>query len=88
MPIPPSADTLRARWRACLRLTAWLLAIGAAVTFGVAFVARDLSGDVLGWPFSFWVAAQGAPIVYLVLVVVYARAMRRLDARHGVSEGD
>ena len=88
MPDQTSDATARARWRACLRLTAWLMGIGAVVTFGVAFFARPLNTDVLGWPFSFWVAAQGAPVVYLVLVCVYARAMRRLDARHGMSEDD
>ena len=82
----PSADVLRRRWLACQRVTAVLLALWFGVTFGVAFFARELSGTVLGWPFSFWVAAQGAVLVYFALIVAYARAMNRLDALHGVAE--
>jgi putative solute:sodium symporter small subunit len=29
------------------------------VTFVVAYFARDLNFNFFGWPFSFWVAAQG-----------------------------
>lgn len=88
MPDLASADHTRLRWRACMRLTAGLMGIGALVTFGVAYFARELSLTLFGWPFSFWVAAQGAPVIYLVLVCIYAAAMRRLDERHGVAESD
>jgi len=84
----PAAERTRQRWRAGGRVTAWLLAIWFVVTFGVAYFARELSGSVLGWPFSFWVAAQGAPLVYLVLVCVYARRMHRLDLEHDVAGDD
>ena len=53
-------DALRARWRSCLRLTALLMTVGFLVTFVVAFYARELGGLLFGWPFSFWMAAQGA----------------------------
>ena len=75
----PGADLSRRRWRARQRITATLLAVWFGVTFGVAYFARELNGSVFGWPFSFWVAAQGAPIVYLLLVGAYAWLMRRLD---------
>jgi putative solute:sodium symporter small subunit len=52
----------------------------------VAFFARELSFKFFGWPFSFWVGAQGALIVYVLLVAVYARAMARLDEAHGMGE--
>jgi putative solute:sodium symporter small subunit len=84
----PTDDVARRRWQWCLRLTAGLMAVGFVVTFGVAFFARPLSFSVLGWPFSFWVASQGALVVYLALVCVYAYAMRRLDAHFGVAEED
>ena len=69
-------------------MAAWLLAVWFVVTFVVAFFARDLNGAVFGWPFSFWVAAQGAPLVYLALVCIYARSTRQLDDRHGTAEED
>ena len=76
----------RRHWRASLRLTAVLLLVWFGVTFGVAYFARELNGRLFGWPFSFWVAAQGAPIVYLGLVGCYARRLRRLDEAHGLTE--
>jgi putative solute:sodium symporter small subunit len=81
-------EAARRRWRASQRVTAVALAVWFGVTFGVAYFARDLSGALLGWPFSFWVAAQGALIVYLAIVCLYARRMRRLDDAHGMHETD
>ena len=68
------------RWRSRSRIGAALLAVWGGVTFGVAYWARALDGAVFGWPFSFWVAAQGAVVLYLVLVWLYAVLMERLDA--------
>lgn len=76
----------RAYWRRTLRLTAGLMVVWFVVTFGVAFFARELSFNFFGWPFSFWVGAQGSLIVYVLLVAVYARAMARLDEAHGMGE--
>jgi putative solute:sodium symporter small subunit len=82
-------SALRRRyWRRTLQLTAGLLAVWFVVTFVVAFFARDLRFTVFGYPFSFWVAAQGAPLVYLALIGFYARRMNRLDREHGVAEPD
>lgn len=81
------ADSRR-RWRASQRITGALLVAWGGVSFGVTFFARELSGTVFGWPFSFWVASQGALLVYLALVVLYARLMNRLDARHAPHRAD
>jgi putative solute:sodium symporter small subunit len=75
-------------WRRTLRLTVALLAVWFVASFGVTWFARDLTFDFLGWPFSFWFGAQGALLVYLGLVALYARRMRRLDREHGVDEDD
>jgi len=73
-------------WRANLRLTAGLLLVWFGVTFGVSYFARDLSFNFFGWPFSFWMAAQGAPLVYCLIVGWYARRMGQLDVQHGLDE--
>ena len=75
MPDVPPADP----WRRNLRLTAVLLAVWFFVTFVIGWFARDLDFDFFGWPFSFWVAAQGALIVYVAIVWFYAVRMDRLD---------
>ncbi len=76
----------RQYWRHNLRLTAGLLGICLAVTFAVSYFARELSFSFFGWPFSFWMAAQGALIVYCLIVWFYARRMAQLDRRFGVAE--
>lgn len=75
-------------WHKNLRMTAVLMAIWFVVTFGVSYFARELNFKVFGWPFSFWMAAQGAPVVYLIVVGLYAWRMDRLDQEHGVAEDD
>ncbi|MBO9354513.1 DUF4212 domain-containing protein [Bordetella petrii] len=77
-PISPAAQRY---WRRNLVLIAILTACWAALTFLPAFFARDLRFDFIGWPFSFWMAAYGAPLSYLVLIVIYAYLMNRADAR-------
>ena len=77
---------LRRYWRSNLRLIAGLLSIWFVVTFVVSYYARDLSFSFFGWPFSFWMGAQGSLVVYCLIVWFYALYMARLDIRHGVEE--
>ena len=81
---PPAKSTRY--WRRTLRLTGVLLLLWFGVTFGIAFFARELDFDFFGWPFSFWVGAQGALIVYCLIIATYARSMARLDAEYGTDE--
>jgi len=73
-------------WRKNLRITSILMLIWFVVTFVIAYYARDLNFNFFGWPFSFWVAAQGALVVYVLIIGYYAYAMNRLDVEHGVAE--
>lgn len=75
-------------WSRNLRITAILLAIWFFVTFVVGFYARDLNFNFFGWPFSFYMAAQGSLIVYVGIIWFYARYMNQLDLEYGVDEGD
>ena len=78
---PPDAErAARARhWRRTQRLTAGLLAVWFVVGFVVTWFARDLDFPFFGWPFSFWVAAQGGIVVFVLMLVAYARRMARND---------
>jgi len=67
-------------WRRNLVLIGALLSLWFVVTFGVAFFARELRFELWGSPFSFWMAAQGALVVYLVIIGIYIWRMQRLDA--------
>lgn len=83
-----ATDPRVAYWRKNLRITAALLGVWFIVTFVVTFFAREWNFRFFGWPFSFWVAAQGGLLVYLVLIGIYARFMNRLDAALTTSTDD
>jgi putative solute:sodium symporter small subunit len=80
------SDKHIAYWRANLRLSAVLLSAWFVVTFVMAWFARDLNFNFFGWPLSFYMAAQGAPIIYVFLIWYYAKRMDELDAQFDVNE--
>jgi putative solute:sodium symporter small subunit len=75
-------------WNKNLRVTGILLAIWFIVTYVVSYFARDLNFTFFGWPFSFWMGAQGALVIYVLIIAYYARRMNQLDQEHGVAEED
>ncbi|HEU5295757.1 MAG TPA: DUF4212 domain-containing protein [Burkholderiaceae bacterium] len=75
-------------WQKNLRITAILLGIWFFVTFVVIYFARDLNFTFFGWPFSVWVAGQGALIVYVLIIWYYQVYMGKLDREHDVHEED
>ncbi|HMN77087.1 MAG TPA: DUF4212 domain-containing protein [Burkholderiaceae bacterium] len=83
-----SRERRDAYWRRNLRIIGLLLLVWFVVTFVAAYFARDLAFDFFGWPFGFWVAGQGALIVYVAIVGFYARYMNRLDREYGFAESE
>jgi putative solute:sodium symporter small subunit len=84
----PPGERARRHWRSTRRLTLALLVVWALVGFVLPWHARTLNFGFFGWPFSFWMAAQGAMLVFLLLVVVFALFTRRIDEAHGFHEPD
>ena len=74
-PFPPDLHDVRHLW-----LKAGLLVVWALVSFVATYFARDLQFLVAGgWPLGYWIAAQGAVLVFIALVVVYGWAMNRFE---------
>ena len=70
-------------WHRTRRLTVALGLVWFVTTFGTIFFARELSHFTLfGWPFSYYMVAQGTTLIYLAVVGLYAWRMRHLDQRH------
>ncbi|ARP83151.1 hypothetical protein CAL12_21570 [Bordetella genomosp. 8] len=87
-PTPQNAESVddllasRARaplWGRNVRLIALLLVLWAGLTVVPAWFARSLLFPVAGWPFAYWMAAFGAPLAYLAIIVAYARIMNGAD---------
>ena len=76
----------RVYWQKNLRITSILLMIWFIVTFVVGFYARELDFTFFGWPFSFWMGAQGSLVVYCLIIWFYASYMNKLDEEAGVNE--
>ena len=81
-------DNHRRYWRKNLNVTAILLVIWFVVTFVVSYYARELNFTFFGWPFSFWMGAQGSLVIYVAIIGFYARYMGQLDIEHGVEESE
>ena len=77
-------------WRRNLRLVLSLLLVWASVSFGCGILLHHWldqwrfpgSGFLLG----FWLAQQGAMLVFIGLVFFYAWRMNKLDREFGVEE--
>jgi putative solute:sodium symporter small subunit len=76
-------------WQKNLRITAILLVIWFIATFVVAWYAVPLASiNIFGWPLSFYMAAQGSLIIYVIIIGYYAIKMKAYDNEHGVHEGE
>ncbi len=80
----------RARhWRKTIVLTSLLLLGWFAAAFVVTYFAAALGATrFFGWPLSFYMAAQGSPILFLFLTWYYARAMDMLDQELDAAKAD
>ncbi len=79
-------ENRRIYWLRARRLTAALLVIWFFAGLAIHFFARELSFRFFGWPFSFWMAAQGSLLIFLLIVVFYAWIMEKLDREHGFDQ--
>ncbi len=70
-------------WRTNLRLVGCLLVVWFLASFGLGILwVRPLNAFHLGgFPLGFWFAQQGAIVVFVILVFVYALVMDRIERR-------
>lgn len=83
--LPPKA---RAYWRKNLLLLAILLTIWFVVSFllGIVWAAPLNEIRVAGFPLGFWIAQQGAILVFVLIILTYAVILRWLDRHYEVEE--
>jgi putative solute:sodium symporter small subunit len=75
-------------WRYNIRLTTILLTIWFVVAYLLSglFAATLNRFTFLGFPFGYYMAAQGSLIIFVIEIAVYARLMNRLDKQYGIEE--
>lgn len=71
-------------WKSNVRIMLALLLVWALVGLGCGVLFADWLNQfrVGGFKLGFWFAQQGSIVVFVVLILVYAALMARLDRRH------
>ena len=75
-------------WRYNLRLMVILMVIWFVVGYLLSGLwAAELNKvSFLGFPFGYYMAAQGSLIVFVIEIAVYARLMNKKDLEYGIYE--
>ena len=81
-------DQKREYWSYNLRLTLTLLAIWFVVAYLLSglFAATLNHVTFLGFPFGYYMAAQGSLVVFVIEIALYARLMNKKDLEFGIQE--
>ena len=76
-------------WRANVKAVAILLTVWFVVSCVLSiFLVEPLNAiKIAGFPLGFWFAQQGSMYVFVVLILVYAKWMDKIDREFDVEEG-
>ena len=77
-------------WSYNAKLTTVLLVIWFVVTYIISgLMAGWLNRyTILGFPFGYYMAAQGSLAIFVIEIAVYALLMNKKDIEYGIIEGD
>ena len=79
-----SSSSAHSYWKSNIKLVLSLL----SVWFLISFVCGILFVDVLdnirfgGFKLGFWIAQQGSILTFIALILIYIRAMDKLDSQY------
>ena len=75
-------------WKKNLRLMVALLVVWFVVSFGAGILFVEQLNEIViaGFPLGFWFAQQGSIYTFILLILIYALRMDKLDDQYGVSE--
>jgi cation/acetate symporter len=62
-------------------LRGWLLFCWFVASFGIVFFAHDLQQVIGGWPLSYWFAAQGSVLIFILIVALFAWFANRQEGQ-------
>lgn len=79
--MPQPSPPRQGAWKRSLRLIAVLLAIWFTASLGLGVLLAEPLNRIWvgGFPLGFWFAQQGAILIFLVLLLVNAVAMDRIE---------
>ena len=81
-PFPPDMHDARHLW-----VKAGLLLVWALSSFGVCYFIADLTWRIGDWSFGYWMASQGAVLMFIAIVCVYCAAMNYFERQDAQASG-
>jgi putative solute:sodium symporter small subunit len=81
---PRVNEAINRYWRRNVAIMAVLLIVWAIAGLGAGVLFADTlnAWSLGGIPLGFWFAQQGSIIVFVVLILIYAVLLNRLDRQH------
>lgn len=85
-----SDSSANSYWKANIRLVLSLLFVWFFISFGCGILFVDALDTVRfgGFKLGFWIAQQGSIFVFVALILIYIRAMDKLDAKYTLDSSD
>ncbi len=76
-------------WAKTKNLTIATLVVWFIFSFGIHWFANSLNSiSFFGFPFGWYMAAQGSLIVFVIQIFYLAHAQQKIDEEFGVAEDD
>ncbi len=77
-------------WKANIRLVISLLCAWFFISFGCGILFVDALDTIrfAGFKLGFWIAQQGSIFVFVALIIIYIRAMDKLDEKYNLESSE
>lgn len=81
-----SDSSAHSYWKANIRLVLSLLSVWFFISFGCGILFVDALDTVRfgGFKLGFWIAQQGSIFAFVALILIYIRAMDKLDDKYNL----
>jgi len=81
-----SDSSAQSYWQANIRLVLSLLSVWFFISFGCGILFVDALDTIRfgGFKLGFWIAQQGSIFVFVAIILIYIRAMDKLDDKYNL----
>ena len=85
-----SDSSANSYWKANIRLVLSLLFVWFFISFGCGILFFDALDTIRfgGFKLGFWIAQQGSIFVFVALILIYIRAMDKLDSKYNLESSE
>ena len=85
-----SDSSAHSYWKANIRLVLSLLSVWFFISFGCGILFVDALDTIRfgGFKLGFWIAQQGSIFAFVALILIYIRAMDKLDDKYNLDSSN